>query len=172
MKVLGWIVAVPLIFFGLFVALRFAFCRPNYFVVKTATPVAERIADYIVEHGLPERLDVIPGLPYELKGCTRKEVYWRDGKQIKEKQKATTSEIYMSCNFEHRNKLLSKDEIYNIYLKYNSSFGEVDIDIMNRSSNTGTGYVLKKDKKSKFKIDFISRGYMLQHNGICRAFKQ
>jgi len=172
MKILLWIIAVPLIFLALFIVLRFAFCRPNYFVVKTATPMAEKIADYIIENGVPESLDAIPTLPYELKGCNRKEIYWKEHEQIESNQNAETIEIYMSCVFIHRNKILFKDEIYNVNFKYNSSFKMIDIDILNKSENTGIGYELKEIKNKKFQIHFVGDGYVLRHKGFCRSFNQ
>ena len=172
MKILGWIIALPFILLALYALLRFAFCRPNYFVVKTATPMVEKIADYIVEHGIPESLDRIPALPYELKGCSRKEVYWKEHEQIESNQNAETTEIYMSCVFIHRNETLFKDEMYHVNFKYNSSFKMIDIDILNKSANTGIGYELKEIKNKKFQIYFVGDGYILRHKGFCRSFNQ
>jgi len=50
MKILKWIIMLPFIALALFVLARFAFCRPSYSVVKTATPMVEKMADYIVKH--------------------------------------------------------------------------------------------------------------------------
>lgn len=103
MKILRWIIGTPLVLFGLLLLARFALCRPSYSVVKTATPMVEKIADYIVEHGVPESLDEIQGLPYKLEGC-RKEVTHR--KQVgisyentKEKDNASFSIIEEECYF-------------------------------------------------------------------------
>ena len=166
MKVIGWIVAVPLIFFGLFVALRFAFCRPNYFVVKTATPVAERIADYIVEHGLPERLDAIPGLPYELKGCTRKEVYWKDHQTVKDKSKANWMELYYSCIF------FDDNSMYKIDLRFLKSTDKNDWEgkIRIASGKTHIGISIETDPNKKLTKSSIHAGF--SKSGICKQFKQ
>lgn len=172
MKTFGWFMVTIFIFVGLFLSLRFLFCRPNYFVVKTAKPVAEKIADYIVKNGIPERLDKIPDLPYKLTNCKRVENYWKEHKQVKNKDIAETIEIFMSCTFDHRTKILSKYEVYDVTLKYNNSFKQIDIDIINNSANTGIGYELKENNNSKYKITFFSNGYTLKSNGVCRSFKQ
>jgi len=82
---------------------RFAFCRPSYSVVKTATPMVEKISDYIVAHGVPESLDEIQGLPYQIEGCKREITHRKQVgisyKNTQKKDNASFSIIEEECYF-------------------------------------------------------------------------
>ena len=48
-------------------------CGPDPRDVRVMKPMANAISDYIVKHGIPKSLSEIPGLPYKLEGCKKKE---------------------------------------------------------------------------------------------------
>ena len=71
MKILGWIIAIPLILLALFILLRVLFCGPNKLDVRKMKPMAEKVSQYIITNGSPESLKNIPDLPYELVECRK-----------------------------------------------------------------------------------------------------
>lgn len=171
MKILGWIIATPFILLALYALLRFAFCRPNYFVVKTATPMVEKIAEHIVEHGIPESLEQIPNLPYELKGCKRKIEYRKrvDLKNIKvEKQEeADGSVIEETCSF------LYEKNLYKTWFWFSESYkysqranGVIKVQLGKSSVITRFNYKNEKLVSSAIGSSFDNRF------GFCRQFKQ
>ncbi len=165
MKFLGWVVALPFIALALFIVARFVMYRPDGEVVRVATPMVEKIADYIVEHGVPESLAEIPGLPYELEGCEGKIDYTNKRKPVNTIEKATTGNIYQKCIFK-------KD--YTVSLHFTFFYKEKDctgsLKIENKYSETVgiTSYSCKNqsiiEKKTIFGSGKIS--------GVCSPMKQ
>ena len=47
------------------------FCGPDMSDVRVMKPMAQKISDYIVTHGIPKSLKDIPDLPYGLEGCNK-----------------------------------------------------------------------------------------------------
>ena len=171
MKILKWIIALPFIALALFVLARFALCRPNYFTVKTATPMVEKIADYIVANGVPESLDNIPDLPYKLEDCKRKIVYKKEidlqNVQVKLKIEADWAIHEERCMFIH-----ASDE-YSVqfwfvenYKNTDSTHG--DIDITSDKTSIGIGFKIINEKLIH---DTVSESYN-KISGFCRQFKQ
>jgi hypothetical protein len=171
MKILGWIVALPFIALALFIVARFVMCRPDGEVVRVATPMVEKIADYIVKHGVPESLADIPDLPYGLEGCSRKEVYWtatRPKKIVDNKENADYVVIYEYCqlNIDSKKFLLS--------LRFTKSFrfsnvdhGKLDV----KTGKTNVGVSFETDKNGKLIRKKIGTGFDNRF-GFCRQFKQ
>ena len=166
MKTLLWIIATPFIILALYALLRFAFCRPNYFVVKTATPMVEKIADYIVEHGLPESLDAIPNLYYEIKNCKKKNVYWNGHKIVNDLEKTEWIEVEERCN------LVYEDKKYKIFLRLtkfiNKPYDEGRLSIKFSKTHLGTNFSLKN---GKLVHSDIGSGFDNRF-GFCQQFKQ
>jgi len=165
MKFLGWVIALPFIVLALYTAARFVKCRPDGEVVRVATPMVEKIADYIVEHGVPESLANIPGLPYELEGCSKHIQYEKNGEILamaEEKYKV----IYWSCYF------FVYGSQYSLNMSYDEWFKRTTIRVSNKEKNTGLGAQLKKNDSDVFEIEYIGSGYILFHRGICSQFKQ
>lgn len=168
MKILGWIIATPFIILALYVLLRFAFCRPNYFTVKIATPMVKKISDYIVEYGIPESLDEIPDLPYELKGCERKIVYWtseRPRKIVKDRQRADYAVVTEKCYS------LQDNNNFHLSLAYTDGFDMArgELDIVSKKTTVGTSFESADGKKYIFSDIGTSFD---QRFGFCRQFKQ
>jgi len=57
-------------------------CGPNPKDVAVMKPMAEKIADYIVKHGIPKSLEEIPGLPYKIYQKENKTFYYFEVKSI------------------------------------------------------------------------------------------
>jgi len=172
MKILGWIIALPFILLALYALLRFTFCRPNYFVVKTATPMVEKMADYIVEHGVPESLDVIPNLPYEIKNCKRtykyeKRVVLKDIEVLtqKEADKAIVNEICYFSDNTHLYKI--KLWLVEHYITPKNIYGKLSI----RSNKTHVGISFDTNKNGKLIRKTMGSGFDNRF-GFCRQFKQ
>ena len=162
-KALGISIAVMILYVGY---VKFS-CGPNPFVVRTATPIMEKIADYIVENGLPERLDEIPDLPYKLKECTKKEVYWKEHDVVKRKKDADWMELFYSCKF-FKNKTM-----YKINSRFAKTFsidkwsGDLDI----TSKETWVGSLFKSQDDKKIILDVTKSGSH-SRTGICQPFRQ
>lgn len=168
MKILGWIIALPFIFLGVFRVLRFAFCRPNYFVVKTATPVVEKIADYIVENGVPERLDEILDLPYKLEECSVNNKMWDEGDNIViSKKEAVLFESIQNCYFFKNNTKYRVSTRFTFYSVNNSRSAYLRI----KSGKTTVGISFKINENNKLTRGSVETGY-LKTSGICQSFKQ
>jgi hypothetical protein len=170
MKIMGWIIAIPLIVLALYAVLRFTFCRPNYFTVKSLTPMVEKIADDIIEHGVPESLEKIPDLPYEL-GCDRKIKYEkRVGLKditVALKKDADWSVIEESCIFFYQKKINRVQFWFFEDYKYpESTHGDIDIRL--GKTSIGTSF---KFKDGKLVSDGIGTGFDNRF-GFCRQFKQ
>lgn len=172
MKILGWIIATPFIILALYALLRFAFCRPSYFVVETATPMVEKMADHIVTHGIPESLDEIPGLPYELNNCKRKYKYEKrvvlKDIQVASQKEADWSIIDETCSFQHENTRYSLWFWFVVH--YNtpkSTHGKLRI----KSSKTSVGISFDTDKNNQLAHSIVGSGFDNRF-GFCRQFKQ
>ena len=166
MKVLKWIIALPFIALALFVLARFAFCRPSYSVVKTATPMVEKMADYIVKHGMPDSLEDIHDLPYVLNGCKKTIIYWNDHDIVKEIKDAEWIEIKGTCTF------LNKGKTFNVNLRLtkfvNKIFDDGEIDISSDKTSVGIGFKMLDGKliHDKASSSFDNR------SGFCRQYRQ
>ena len=167
------IIMTILVFVGLFLSLRFFFCGPNYFVVKTAKPVAEKIADYIVKNGIPERLDKIPDLPYKVINCKRTSLFTKevDLKEINvaNQKEAEWKEVNESCALDTPDNYYYKISFwFAINYKFpKRSSGRLEIE----SSNTVVTVSFKKDDNNNIIHDAIGTAN-INTNGICRSFKQ
>jgi len=170
MKILGWIIALPFILLVLYALLRFAFCRPNYFVVKTATPMVEKIADYIVEHGIPESLDKIPNLPYELEGC---KVDTKYGKEINLKDVPVNSEKNADWSiYEHHCNFFYKNNDYKVRLWFIKHYKYKDrthgkIGIQSFKTHVGISFKMKNEKLTH---DTAGSGFDNRF-GFCQQYK-
>jgi hypothetical protein len=172
MKILKWIIITPIAVIVLLVLMRFIFCRPNYFTVKTATPMVEKIAKYIVTHGVPESLDNIPDLPYELEGCNRKEVYWKDDdtlktKKVNTKAEATRMELFLSCVFYKDQTPYSVNGRFVEIFSWDDWSGKISI----KSGKTSVGISFEKNKDNKIIHSTVGSGFDNRF-GFCRQFKQ
>jgi hypothetical protein len=74
-------------------------CAPNEEDVKVMKPMAEAISNYIVKHGIPESLEDIPDLPYELEGCEREVKYTTNRKIVHAQKYASVGNFYNKCYF-------------------------------------------------------------------------
>ena len=172
MKILKWIIVLPFIALVLYILARFAFCRENYFTVKTATPMVEKIADYIVVNGVPESLDKIPDLPNELDECKKNISYEKevdlDNIKVNSKEKSDFSIIEEKCNFFYKGK---KYKVWFWFAKHytylDRTHGKLDI----RSNKTSVGTSFEVDEKNTLKHD-ISGSSFDNRFGFCRQFRQ
>ena len=167
MKIIKWILVLPFIALALFVLARFAFCRPSYSVVKTATPMVEKMADYIVKHGMPDSLEQIPNLPYKLNECKKNIVYWtseRPRKIVKNKQEANYAVISEKCSFS------KNSDIFNVELLYSDEAGKIsgDLDINQCKTTVGTSFEYQDGK-----LIAVGIGSSFDNRfGFCKPFKQ
>ena len=167
MKILKWIIALPFIALALFVLARFVFCRPSYSVVKTATPMVEKMADYIVKHGMPDSLEQIPHLPYKLNECKKNIVYWtskRPRKIVNNKQESDYAVISEKCSFSQNS------DIFNVELLYSEEDGEIsgDLDIELCKTSVGTSFEYQDGK-----LIAVGIGSSFDNRfGFCKPFKQ
>lgn len=168
MKFLGWIIALPLIALALYAAARMMMCKPDREVVRVATPMAEKIADYIVKHGVPKSLKDIPNLPYELEGC---EVSVKYEKKVNDKFIKANSENEadyilheQSCSF------YQKDKAYRVWLHLQKlkNFIQGDLDIRYEKTTVGTIFKMKNGHLFR---EVVGTGFDNRF-GFCAALKQ
>ena len=117
-------------------------CGPNPKDVAVMKPMAEKIADYIVKHGIPKSLEEIPGLPYELE-CDQ------SGKK---------------CHY-------LKDDKYKVELYYAISKQEPVIEFFNKRSKTGIQYWFKLSNGT-VTLERKGSAYSTKSSGICNPMKQ
>ena len=171
MKILKWIIAIPFVVLVLFVLARFAFCRPNYSVVKTATPMVEKMADYIVNQGMPDSLEQIPDLPYMLNQCEKNITYEKEGElrdiKVHKKEEADWVIYKEECNFIHKEEpYILKLWFIKHYKSIQSTHGYLDIEQCKTS--VGTSFVYEDGK-----LISVGIGSNLDTRfGFCRPFKQ
>jgi len=169
-KTVAWIVALPFIALALYAAARFVKCRPDHEVVKVATPMVEKIADYIVKHGVPESLADIPGLPYALEGCRvnvehEKEMNLKDV-PVNSKKNADWTIYEHHCNFFHENNNYSVRLWFIKHYKYKDrTHGKIGI----QSFKTHVGISFKM-KNGKLTHDTAGSGFDNRF-GFCQQFK-
>ncbi len=165
-KIILWTIALPFIFLLFYVVLRIVFCRPNPFTVHTATPVVKKIATYIEENGLPNKLDEIPDLPYKLEECTRKEVYWNGHSIAKDKKEADWMELLYDCKFFKNGKAY---QIYGRFMRNIDKYDwEGDMDIDSGKTTVGVSF---ETSNNKLVPGSIGTGYS-KLTGLCKQFKQ
>lgn len=170
MKILKWIIALPFIALALFVLARFALCRPSYSVVKTATPMVEKMADYIVKQGMPESLDDIPDLPYKLEDCKKNIKYRKMGipvVDVDSKEKSDFSISTESCHFSVNGKF------YDINFWFNKDYKDTkntngNIDIHSDKTSVGIDFNMID---GKLVHDSVGTGFDNRF-GFCRQFRQ
>jgi len=171
MKILGWIVALPFIALALFIVARFVMCRPDGEVVRVATPMVEKIADYIVKHGVPDSLADIPDLPYGLEGCSKsvkyeKEVDFHDT-IVKTHKDADWAVYEQKCKFFYKNNEYKVILWFVEHYKYTDrTHGKIGVQFKKTSVgvriNTLNGKLIRDKLGSGFDNRF----------GFCRQFKQ
>jgi hypothetical protein len=134
-------------------------------------PMAEKIADYIVENGIPESLKDIPDLPYRLEGCERSVTYRKQVdvsyRDTKKKEDASFAIINEGCRFVY------KQNTYKVHFRFEDDYeiendDRGDIDIRFEKTTVGT---LLKSENGKLNYDGIATGFDNRF-GFCAALKQ
>jgi len=131
--------------------------------------MAEKISAYIVKHGIPERLEDIPDLPYRLEGCELIDGYKNavttktmniNGKEI------TYKDMHEKCYFTKNSRRYSV-EIY-IY----SSF-DYHLKIYSLSTRTVYSQVFLLDTdKLIIQKEGNANIYSFKSDGICNPMRQ
>jgi len=131
-------------------------CGPNSADVKVMKPMAEKISDYIVKHGIPKSLKDIPDLPYGLEGCERdKEFDYQENCKIENKM--------MNLYFKH-GKYTIDDKIYeeaNLEMRH----------VVNNTTKTGLLMEFEKKNNSFVQVDEV-KIYSGKTDGICNSMRQ
>ena len=175
MKVLKWILMLPLIALALFVLARFLSCGPNSADVKIMKPMAEKISNYIVKNGIPKSLKDIPDLPYGLEGCERSEEYWdNSNNKTSDIEKRFSFQMDEKCYFYHKNRTIKLDFGASSYIKnYPNEWG-VSINMRNSQTETvlKSGLSLKKEGDHFIMNDSSISVSSSKNDGICSQMRQ
>ena len=166
MKILGWIIATPFIALVLFIVTRYMFCNPKREVVKVATPMVQKIADYIVENEFPESFEDIPDLPYRLEGCKTKIEYTKNNQIVTKKEEANVIDTRHTCYF-HKDKRKYSVLSYEI-----DFFTYKKISIKIKSGKTITGSSMMAEDNGKFRFNGIFSALDTRGTNFCMQFKQ
>ncbi len=118
-------------------------CGPDPKDVAVIKPMAEAIGNYVVKHGIPESLEEIPDLPYELEGCED-----IDDEKI--------------CHYK-------KDFAYVVRI-YTPITNELVIEIFNQNSKTGIQYWFKVNN-TKIVLERKGNAYSSKTSGICNPMR-
>ena len=131
---------------AMLVVARFFSCGPNSADVKVMKPMAEKISEYIVKHGIPKSLKDIPDLPYGLEGCEYEE------------------SNYEKCYFDE------KKYSANIFIPYPPLY---EIRLFAEKSKTVIYYDFEVNADGKFTLKTEnSHIYSSNTNGICTQLRQ
>jgi len=139
-------------------------CGPNSSDVKVMKPMAEKISEYIVKHGIPESLKDIPDLPYKLEGCEKETVYgpsmktyfteyaeWQGNREV--------------CNFKN---ITIRFELDKSLKEKNAKWDGV---LRMRSSSDTTLYSsIEQNQDNKFTFNNIR--FSGKKSGMCKAWRQ
>ena len=139
-------------------------CDPNSADVKVMKPMAEKISDYIIKHGIPESLKEIPDLPYGLVGCEMQTTYGPLVKTYftKDAQWKNNTEI---CNFKNITIRLS------LYKSLENKDEKMNGTLRMRSRNETTLYSsIEQDQDNKFTFNSIR--FSGKKSGICKGWRQ
>jgi hypothetical protein len=131
-------------------------------------PMAEKISDYIVKHGIPKSLKDIPDLPYGLEGCKRSEEYLNSdnngGMKEVEKEKAILYNLREECHF--------KNIELSYWLQRDLKENDVSITIKMVSTNrTVLEYGLGAEKGKNLSLSMKDIG-SYKSSGICNPMRQ
>jgi hypothetical protein len=175
MKILGWIIMIPVVLFVLLIVARVAFCGPNSSDVKVMKPMAEAIISYIEKNDIPKNIEDIPDLPYKIK-CkteTRYLVYSEEDSEYRETNniaEATDIDIHQKCTFKEEGFYINTHVTHD--LKKFDKPGDIDIYIGNSKSKTWGRLSFEYDgKRTKFAYKKIKFGSS-KTSGICNPMKQ
>jgi len=149
-------------------------CGPNSSDVKVMKPMAQKIADHIVAHGIPKSLKDIPDLPYRLEGCVMKIIYQNEYDEKVESNNAYLSIKDESCTFYYK-----KDKKYTIWIWFaehyvNKQLTHGSIELNAENSKTGVDYSFTIEKYDRLSFDknrypFV---YSSKTSGICNPMRQ
>jgi len=174
-KITGSIVATAFIFVAFFALIRFFSCGSDRAVVRVVSPVAKIISDDILKSEIPKSLKDIKGLPYELEGCRRSEVYEDRDDRIVSKEKAYLKVIEEKCIFKKKNKVYNVDIWYvQNFIYHGRSHGHLRL--FNQETSTGIKYHFDYSKdRNKLKLATKSRNnpYIFDYKstGFCELFR-
>jgi len=140
-------------------------CGPNSADVKVMKPMAQKIADHIVAHGIPKSLADIPDLPYGVEGCERSEEYHDYKSNIVVKNKAMIYKIREKCNYANGN--ISIYFGVTLWLKDNTWDGMLKL---TSSNETVLFYPFESDNNKTFKFDDMDIGSR-KDDGICNPMR-
>ena len=143
MKVLGWIIMIPVVLFILLIVARIAFCGPDQSDVRVMKPMGDAIDKYLTTKGKPSSLDSIPNLPYKLKCSSEYKCSFSNGRKYY--------------------KIWIDDNPYSLSLKVFSPSSETGITYIYESSNSN--YKLKNYRNNP-------HIYSSKRTGICNPMKQ
>ena len=161
MKILAWIIGVPIAIIALWGVGRLLFCGPDKSIQKVTDPMATAILEYINTHGRPESLADIPNLPYKVEGCRKITVYPYDDKE--------SIEYKNVCTFFKQGNHYIIEINYHIYKE---KLTVIRLNIKSYNTNTQIKYVFRPLKYEKFQIndiyiDTIHDSFLCK-NGILR----
>jgi hypothetical protein len=148
-----------LLIIAIFIGSKKLVCTPDYKVAEVSLPLAKVIVEHIEEKGVPEYLNDIEGLPYELKGC-KKRVY-------KENMPEEIAIEYIeTCYFRNQEKsyIIKFEQHTNNRSTYNNIY------IYIKQHLTECGYSIRYDKiKEKWIYERYPKPnmWLKSHNWIC-----
>lgn len=176
LKIIGGIIAIPIIGLLLFTLARVLFCGPNKEVIKVVKPVLQIIADDIVKHNTPVSLSSIENLPYKLENC-RREVVLKTSTTIPtsivdKQEDADFAIISEGCTFKKGNKSYP----VNLWFTENYDYKEGSqghIRVYDGETYTGLYVSFNVNKGSNtYSYHSIGDGYAKHHGVLCGSFKQ
>ena len=134
--------------------------------------MAEKIADYIVEHGVPDNLGNIPNISFKVNNCKRlvtnyKKIDFKDVK-VQTKKESDKSIIDEICYFSE-NTNLYKIKLW--LVEHNTIPKSIYGDLSISSNKTHVGISFDTDKNGKLIRKTVGSGFDNRF-GFCRQFKQ
>jgi len=134
--------------------------------------MAEKISAYIVKHGIPERLEDIPDLPYKLEGCERKVAFKKHLTvktiDVNKSKDATYKSISEKCKYSYQDRAYQVRIFFEYYYEDKMFGGSLYLN--NWESETGIRYAF--DSANPKILDNTPHFYSGKSTGICNPMRQ
>ncbi len=168
-KFIGRLLMLPLFFLLVFTVARWVACRPDSSVERVAFPLAKSIVEHIEKKGIPETLNDVEGVPYDLECGIEKTIEHNQTDLYTKKEYVRYTETFTNCSF------INKKKNYGVFLRtevYRKGTIGVHIDITYEKTLVRYVVVYRKNqwKYENYPNAQVGFGYG-KRTGFCKPIR-